>query len=195
MQLLRFRDLPVTPWANGAGITRSVATYIDNRMHQDFLWRVSMATVGKTSPFSTFTGVDRTIAVLQGSGIHLKVEGNETLLTQDSDPFPFRGEQKTVGGSISGETLDLNVMTRRGLVTHTVTKHVTETRDSIEAVTDQTILVSASNCTFSIENHFEDLECGDALVDISAGTKIEFSARDIATLYAISFHKMQVGLP
>ena len=49
------------PWANGGGITREVAVRADA---EGFQWRVSLAEVASSGPFSEFPGVERTIVLL-----------------------------------------------------------------------------------------------------------------------------------
>ena len=54
MRLLRFHELPVSPWRNGGGVTRELAAL--GGAGGDLLWRLSIATVNADGPFSTFNG-------------------------------------------------------------------------------------------------------------------------------------------
>ena len=61
------------PWRNGLGTTTEIAAEpsADGRFH----WRLSIADVAQSGPFSSFEGYDRTIAVVAGAGMRLAVAG------------------------------------------------------------------------------------------------------------------------
>jgi environmental stress-induced protein Ves len=80
-----------------------------------------MAAVATDGPFSVFSGIDRTLSILEGEGMTLFIEGREpVLLTRDSDPLPFAADAPTSATLVDGAITDLNVMTRRGSFTHSV---------------------------------------------------------------------------
>ena len=87
----------------------------------DFEWRVSMATVAADGPFSVFPGIDRTLAVLDGKGIRLAVDGKTAVeLTQSTAPFSFAADADVDARLVDGPITDLNIMTRRGRLRHSV---------------------------------------------------------------------------
>jgi environmental stress-induced protein Ves len=109
------------PWKNGGGETAEVAIWPDDAALDAFDWRVSMARVATDGPFSSFAGVDRTLAVLTGGGLRLSVAGSPIVeLTPCSLPHRFPGDAATSATLIAGAITDLNVMTRRGRFTHRV---------------------------------------------------------------------------
>jgi uncharacterized protein len=119
MKLLRAKNHRRMPWKNGAGVTTEIAVFPANAGLEDFEWRLSMATVASDGPFSLFAGVDRTLAVLEGEGILLSVEGcPEQRITPGSPPVSFAADRPTSAKLISGAVTDLNAMTRRGRWTH-----------------------------------------------------------------------------
>ena len=75
MRIIRAEEHRVVPWKNGGGITREVLVEPDPADPAQFLWRISIATVAAPGPFSLFPGVDRSIAVLEGAGLRLDVDG------------------------------------------------------------------------------------------------------------------------
>jgi uncharacterized protein len=78
-----------------------------------------VAPVTVDAPFSLFAGVDRTLAVLEGEGIVLSVEGQPAVdLTRASAPYAFAADRRCSARLVSGPILDLNMMTRRGRFTH-----------------------------------------------------------------------------
>lgn len=121
MRILRARDYKVMPWKNGGGETTEIAVSPDGAGLADFDWRVSMAKVAGDGPFSAFPGIDRTLAILEGAGIVLSVEGAEPKpLTLDSAPHAFPADAATSATLIGGTVLDFNVMSRRGKIDHGV---------------------------------------------------------------------------
>jgi environmental stress-induced protein Ves len=147
LEFVPFASLSVAPWKNGGGLTREIAVCHDLASHQDFLWRISMATVSKPGPFSRFDEVDRTIAVLQGEGIVLNSNEGATSLTRGARPYSFDGEMPVTASLIYGETTDLNAMTRRGHFTHTMERLTFRRPISLDGECDETVLVFNSNVT------------------------------------------------
>lgn len=80
----------------------------------DFLWRVSIAEVDSAAPFSSFPGIDRTIALLHGAGFTMTLDDGRThALTTPCAPFAFAGEAQVAVTLASGPTRDFNLMVRR----------------------------------------------------------------------------------
>ena len=69
---LALSSLPATPWKNGGGTTREIAAFPPGAGLDDFGWRLSVAEVERDGPFSVFSGVDRTIVLLDGAGMRLR---------------------------------------------------------------------------------------------------------------------------
>ena len=107
---MRFAELPLAPWRNGAGVTREVA--VDGSGGQDFEWRISIADVNVAGPFSAFPGVDRSITLLDGERMDLLIDGLEQVLGPH-ETLTFDGGSQTSCTLPFGPTRDLNVMTRR----------------------------------------------------------------------------------
>jgi environmental stress-induced protein Ves len=121
MRILRAVDYRVMPWKNGGGTTTEMAVSPDGAGLDEFDWRMSMARVEGSGPFSSFAGIDRTLSVLEGEGIVLDVAGQPAArLTPASAPFSFAADLPTSAALIAGPITDLNVMTRRGRVLHSV---------------------------------------------------------------------------
>ncbi|MFT4054031.1 MAG: HutD family protein [Novosphingobium sp.] len=108
-------DCPEVPWKNGGGTTREIAVFPPGAGMEDFLWRLSMARVEQAGPFSAFEGIDRTLAVLEGT-LHL-CGAIDAALDPASPPFPFDGAASVEGVPLGGPVLDLNAMVRRGACT------------------------------------------------------------------------------
>ena len=101
-------------WKNGGGVTREIALDAEN---DPPAWRISVATIEQSGPFSDFRGFDRTIVALDGS-VRLNVDGKDVEL-RSHEPFDFRGES-AVTADVSSPSRDLNAMTMRAMYAHDV---------------------------------------------------------------------------
>ena len=109
-------QVPATPWKNGGGATRELACWPPGADMDHFDWRVSVATIARSGPFSRFAGVDRVITLLTGDGVHLRQPetGIDHLLEQALQPFAFAGDGGMDCDLLGGASSDFNLMTRRG---------------------------------------------------------------------------------
>jgi len=112
--IIRGHDCPIAPWKNGMGTTREIAVQPSLPGTDDFLWRVSVAEVNSAAPFSSFPGIDRHIALLDGVGFRMTLDGDRThALDTPFKPFAFAGESTVAVALIDGPTRDFNLMVRR----------------------------------------------------------------------------------
>ena len=110
-QLIRLSDAVASPWRNGGGVTRELVVWPLGGA--DWAWRISVAQVASSGPFSRFEGVQRWFAVLNGNGVSLQLPGAGHLLTAASAPLEFDGEAAVDCRLLDGPTQDLNLMVRR----------------------------------------------------------------------------------
>ncbi|CAN7346577.1 HutD family protein [Pararhizobium sp. LjRoot255] len=147
------------PWKNGSGETTEIAVFPQDADLATFGWRVSMATVATDGPFSVFPGIDRTLSILQGDGMELKIAGRApVVLTQASKPLAFPADAPTSARLVSGTIIDLNVMTRRGQWVHQVEKRIVEGQHHLDAEGGVTLLLSLGNIR---------IDCGDHAVEVA----------------------------
>ncbi|EJC71216.1 hypothetical protein Rleg5DRAFT_7064 [Rhizobium leguminosarum bv. viciae WSM1455] len=182
MRILRAGDHKRMPWKNGKGETVEIAVFPPDASINDFDWRISMATVAEDGPFSIFPGIDRTLAILDGNGMVLDVEGSSpVLLTTASDPLAFPADIPVAARREHGAITDLNVMTRRDGLAHTLIR--------IDVDGSKTVRLSPSTCllichrgtlSFRRDGETGALAAGDALlIKATAATalKIDGEAR------------------
>ena len=106
-------ELVVVPWKNGGGVTTEIASGAARADDQAWSWRISVADVGATGAFSAFPGIDRTIAVVRGSGMDLQFEDGRMVPLELNQPVYFDGDA-VVTGILRGEAIrDFNVMVDR----------------------------------------------------------------------------------
>jgi environmental stress-induced protein Ves len=109
---------PVQAWANGGGSTRQVAIEPrDGSLARGFRWRVSIAQVASSGPFSHLPGVDRSLWLLRGDGVQLALHdgagGRTVVLDRALQRFDFAGETAVACTLLGGACEDCNVMTAR----------------------------------------------------------------------------------
>ena len=118
--VIHLADAPAAPWRNGGGVTHELAAW---PAQGEWLWRMSVAEVGRSGPFSRFDGITRWFAVLAGAGVVLNVPtpgdsteagSSEHQLTVTDPPLCFDGGAATGCQLINGPTQDFNLMVRGG---------------------------------------------------------------------------------
>ena len=116
VRLLRASDHRRMAWSNGGGTTYEVLTEPEGAGLDGFDWRISLAEVAASGPFSPFPGIDRTLVLVDGAGMELEIDGATTAVRRHA-VVRFAGEQSVSCRLTHGPTRDLNVMTRRGRCT------------------------------------------------------------------------------
>ena len=114
MQIIRRDSLVATPWKNGGGVTRQIASWPPGSDLSQFDWRISTAEVSQDGAFSRFDGVDRRLYVLDGEGLELRFGTARVLPLRTGEHVDFAGEAEVFGRLIKGPVADLNIMVRRG---------------------------------------------------------------------------------
>lgn len=108
-------DVPITPWKNGGGHTRELVCWPPGAGLDAFDWRVSIATIAQSGPFSVYAGIDRSITLLSGAGVRLQGPGVDHLLNTPLVPHSFSGDVPLHGQLLADTaSTDFNVMTRKG---------------------------------------------------------------------------------
>lgn len=185
MELIRVNDQAVVPWRNGGGVTREIAVWHDPAVHADFLWRVSIATVSAPGPFSSLPGIDRTLAVLDGEGLLLKIGHDQVSLGRDTAPFSFAGETPVEGCNIASDTTDLNVMSRRGHFSHRMRRIWIDGARVIVGESSQTIIVFNCDLTIAGPGGAETVAPGDTIVALQQGEGLHILPGEIGHIYLI----------
>lgn len=118
-QLIPYASLAAVPWKNGGGSTTEISISPPDSSFHDFDWRISLATISESGPFSVFPGVDRTLTLVDGPGIILDIDGARRITLNEEDPtIEFAGESVIRAAPNGGPTTDFNVMTRRAHCQH-----------------------------------------------------------------------------
>jgi uncharacterized protein len=116
IRIIRRSSFTATPWKNGGGITHEAIRVPPSG--DAFLWRVSVAQIDASGPFSDFAGYDRKMVLLQGRGIVLAFgSGDQTALRGIGDWVEFDGAVPTRCELLDGPCVDLNLIVSKSLRT------------------------------------------------------------------------------
>lgn len=151
------------PWKNGGGSTLELAICPAGASLDDFDWRISSASVAFSGAFSRFPGIDRSLVVLAGKGLHLQREnGLSETLSGDGTIAVFGGEEAISAQLQDGPITDLNLMTRRGAWTHDLQALRLQGEQLVENDAEVLLLWNAAQTAVRVD-------AGGVLHDIAAG--------------------------
>ena len=105
---LRAQDYQSLPWKNGKGKTTEIA----KDKSDPFLWRLSLASLLSSGPFSKYEGYDRILVVLGGPGIGLIHEGKKERSLSSLVSYRFSGDVETTA-NVTEACEDFNVLSLR----------------------------------------------------------------------------------
>jgi uncharacterized protein len=99
------------PWRNGSGVTLEIAR--EPAADSEFLWRLSLATVANSGPFSGYPGYRRSVSLIAGNGFRLDIGGQESaILDSVGATALFSGGASTGCTLINGRSTDLSLIVR-----------------------------------------------------------------------------------
>ncbi len=190
MKVLRAKDYKRMTWKNGGGETVEIAIFPEKASLADFDWRVSMATVATDGPFSSFPGIDRTLSILQGKGMRLMIEGRKpALLTGETAPLPFPADVATSATLVDGPIVDLNVMTRRGRLTHSVQRLALDHPHRAESLGGTTLVLCHGGAVrLTASDATAELAAGDTAV-LTGAASLTIEPAASAVLFLITIDK------
>jgi environmental stress-induced protein Ves len=109
--ILRHGNYLAMPWRNGAGTTLEIAR--SPAEGADFAWRLSLASIGRSGPFSAYPGYARVVVLIEGSGFTLSGSGiAEHKLARVGAAAHFPGAADTHCTLLAGPCTDLSLMVR-----------------------------------------------------------------------------------
>jgi environmental stress-induced protein Ves len=167
-KLIQYASLHATPWKNGGGSTTEITVFPPGATFDDFDWRISLATITQSGPFSQFPGIDRTLTLIDGPGVVLDVGNERRVALSEREPIvAFPGEIEVHATVDGGMTTDFNVMTRRAQCNHQLERRVVRDFSTLERRSETTIVFLAE---------------GESLTLISGSERISMVRYDAAVL-------------
>lgn len=109
LRIIRKSSFTPKPWKNGGGVTHeAIRVPADG---EEFEWRVSVARIEASGPFSDFAAYNRKMVLLEGDGVELEFgrSGRRTL-RRSGDLAEFDGALATHCRLLGGPCVDLNLM-------------------------------------------------------------------------------------
>lgn len=151
-------DAAPSPWKNGGGVTRELVAWPNA---QDWLWRMSVAEVVRSGPFSRFEGVQRWFAVLSGAGVRLDLGAGSDVaahtLTPISVPLCFDGGVPVHCTVIDGPTQDFNLMLRRDRLSARMLRIHGDYSISLDASKTIAVYAISTGASVRFDDEFLDL--------------------------------------
>lgn len=135
MRIIRQSSFTAVPWKNGGGVTHEAIRVPPDG--DSFHWRVSVAQIDASGPFSDFAAYNRFMVLLKGAGVVLKFSSRAgpaasggraprvRELRRVGDLEEFDGGLATHCDLVNGPCVDLNLM---------VAKTLTEVRAHVEVL-------------------------------------------------------------
>lgn len=140
---IRLDEIAATPWANGGGVTRELATH---QIGGQVAWRISVAEIERDGPFSRFPGLARVHTIIDGAGLDLQgAEG--TLKARPFAPLPFDGALELQAGLLDGPCRAFNVIYDPQIVT--VAVDVRTGAQAFDAAADAFVFVAVGEVTIN----------------------------------------------
>jgi len=155
--LIPFAGLGTVPWKNGSGSTTEIAIDPPEGGFDSFNWRISLATISENGPFSVFPGVERTLALVDGHGLTLDIDGNDRVLVGKDEPvLAFSGDSDVDATLNRGPSVDFNVMTRSETCYHLFgRRRLTGTTSGFAPRGDVSVLFLAEGDSLSVSSDGE----------------------------------------
>jgi environmental stress-induced protein Ves len=177
IKIIRRSSFTATPWKNGGGITHEAIRVPPGG--DTFLWRVSVAQIDSSGPFSDFAGYDRKMVLLRGQGIALEFgSGGRCALRSVGDWVEFDGAMSTRCELLDGPCVDLNLMVSKSL----------RTAARIERVSEPTLVAAIGGETTLIFGILDPIS-----LDSGAGDCARLEPWDLAILNGSRAHLSQMA--
>lgn len=108
--IIRQADFLKVPWKNGQGYTYEIDKLPQADHNDEFGWRLSIAEVNRSGPFSRFDDYQRNISILSGDSMTLNIDGCDSPRLSAFEAFAFTGNANTYC-TLHGQALrDFNVI-------------------------------------------------------------------------------------
>jgi environmental stress-induced protein Ves len=113
LKIVRKSSFTAMPWKNGGGITREAWRVPEGG--DPFRWRVSLADIDASGPFSEFADYNRNMVLLKGAGLELRfADGAKRTLRKVGESIEFDGALGAHCELLNGSCVDLNLMVSKG---------------------------------------------------------------------------------
>ena len=175
IQIVRRASFRATPWKNGGGITHEAIRVPPTG--EALLWRVSVAQIDSSGPFSDFAGYDRKMVLLQGRGVALEFgSGEQCALRGIGDWVEFDGAMSTRCELLDGPCVDLNLIVSKSLRTVMRIERLSEPT-LVAAMPGETTLIFGIQDPLSLDSRGESARLGSWDLAILRGCSAHLSKK------------------
>ena len=130
LRIIRKSEFTPKPWKNGGGVTLEAIRVPEEG--DSFEWRVSVAHIDASGPFSDFAAYNRKMVLLEGEGIELTfADGARHSLRTIGDLAEFDGAVAAECTLLGGSCVDLNLMVLKSRTVSVGVRRLTGTQDSL----------------------------------------------------------------
>lgn len=172
MQLLPAGQRTAQAWKNGGGSTAEVAVFPAGAGWDDFGWRVSIASLAQSGPFSAFPGIERSFYLLDDA-LQLVIDDQTRMVDAHQPLVEFSGEAKVAAELPSTQPQQaVNVMSRRGRFAHSLRALELDGSSHLELQAEHTLLLVVRG---SCRVNGESLQTLDACL-IESGARLDLEA-------------------
>ncbi len=191
-------DYATMPWKNGLGVTTELAIApAGASLAGPFDWRLSVAELGASGPFSRIPGVERIIIQLEGAPMRLTHAGHPGRSLALLAPYRFQGEWETHGELAVAPARDFNVMAARDRVSAQVSVHQLLRGSAVHALgqaAEQALYCFAGRASVTVKGADAPrrLEAGETLLitaPADGGIEAAMAAETDAVLLLVSFSR------
>jgi len=161
--LLRAGDARRVPWKNGRGTTLEIAS--DARhLDQPWTWRLSIADVPASGPFSRFPDCERLILCIDGEGMQLVAGSAPSVRVPHSGAaLRFSGDVETHGELVGGPVRDANLMVVRARWNAALSR-IGSGESALEGADITLVHVLAGHAFAVIGTVAQPIGCGETLI-------------------------------
>jgi environmental stress-induced protein Ves len=113
LKIVQLADVSPAPWRNGGGSTRELLAWPSA---ERWALRLSVAEIERDGAFSSFHGIERWFAVIEGAGVELRFGSADRIrsVRRGDEVLQFDGGIAPACRLLDGPTQDLNLMLARG---------------------------------------------------------------------------------
>jgi environmental stress-induced protein Ves len=173
-------------WKNGGGTTTEIARDADR---ERWWWRLSIADVQRSGPFSDFTGYRRIITLLEGRGIALTFDrAPPVVLDRVYRAIAFDGGWRTECRLLDGPVRDMNLIIDDTQVAATFEVRTLEEGASLEFAACESTLLHALRGRFQARHAGQRiaLRAGETLrIDDAAAARVMTTALEPHAVLAV----------
>ena len=190
MQIIRHAAFVATPWKNGGGITHEAIRVPPQG--DAFRWRMSVAHIGQSGPFSEFAAYQRIMVLLRGNGVALTfADGKARALRAVGELVEFDGAIQTECELLDGDCVDLNLMVAKALPRAEASVRLIEGRVDIARSSGRSVVIFPLDARIELDDGAgaATLEPWDLAVSagpVSTEARMSIEARPAARVFIAS---------